>query len=502
LKLGDTDLKPNRLAIITFLLLLAIPSTLAPVEARPDSSINQHQPSNVEVLHNVPYVWQEINGFCAWAALSMALQYIDVELDLHDVLAASTIGFSFANIRFNDTLLVFPGAIYTQAEPTDFVSDLYGVNYTIYLSAQMDGATEISELWRSEGINVGLLNSQDAAFDIMRSTVDDGYPLLISVDPSWLPAEDYDYLRERGLSGGAHGVLIVGYNDTDGSVTISDPGVGAFGENFGYPTDNRGNYTKMTYTALNTAWSNRFYISNTFKPTSTENLDQSSILGPMVRDKLLGVASSYTSDPTGSIIGNFGEKSFRALSEDITVEGLLDYIQVFDGMTNEQEFKAQVLFFIGVGLESSITLQYLSYRTAVQSLQELMPDINLDSFLVAAQTAIPHFDALSDNSSLVYPGNISMLEGSFVNTFIDIVESYNASGDLNSVLDEYESELNTISQHLLGVADSWLAAGNALAEIWPNNIFSTYGVWIALGGFGAGAVVVALVLYIRKTPSQ
>jgi hypothetical protein len=222
----------------------------------------------------------------------------------------------------------------------------------------------------------------------------------------------------------------------------------------------------------------------------------------MVRDKLLGVASSYTSDPTGSIIGNFGEKSFRALSEDITVEGLLDYIQVFDGMTNEQEFKAQVLFFIGVGLESSITLQYLSYRTAIQSLQELMPDINLDSFLVAAQMAIPHFDALSDNSSLVYPGNISMLEGSFVNTFIDIVESYNASGDLNSVLDEYESELNTISQHLLGVADSWLAAGNALAEIWPNNIFSTYGVWIALGGFGAGAVVVALVLFIRKTPSQ
>jgi hypothetical protein len=171
-------------------------------------------------------------------------------------------------------------------------------------------------------------------------------------------------------------------------------------------------------------------------------------------------------------------------------------------MTNEREFKAQVLFFIGIGLESSITLQYLSYRTAIQSLPELMPDINLDSFLTAAQLANPHFDALSDNSSLIYPGNISMLDGSFVNTLIDIAESYNTSGDLNSALEEYETELNTISQHLLGVADSWLAAGNALAEIWPNNIFSIYGVWIALGGFGAGAVVVALVLFIRKTPSQ
>ncbi|MHA2377289.1 MAG: hypothetical protein ACXAB9_14095 [Candidatus Thorarchaeota archaeon] len=209
-------MKHQRFAMIVFLLLLAFPLNLVSTEARPESTLNQFQPSDVELLHDVPYVWQEINGFCAWAAVSMALQHIDVELDLHDVFAASTIGFSFTNIRFNDTLLVFPGAIYTQAEPTDFVSDLYGVNYTIYLSAQMDGAIEISELWRIEGINVGLLNSQDAAFDLMRSTVDEGYPLLVSVDPSWLPAEDYDYLRERGLSGGAHGVLIVGYNDTDG----------------------------------------------------------------------------------------------------------------------------------------------------------------------------------------------------------------------------------------------------------------------------------------------
>ena len=495
-------MKHHRLAIIAFLLLLAFPSNLAPVEFRPESTLNQFQPSDVELLPDVPYVWQEINGFCAWAAVSMALQYIDVELDLNDVFAASTIGFSFANIRFNDTFLIFPGVIYTQAEPTDFVSDLYGVNYTIYLSAQMDGASEIAELWRSEGINVGLLNSQDGAFDLLRSTVDDGYPLLISVDPSWLPVEDYDYLRERGLTGGGHAVLIVGYNDTDGSVTISDPGVGVFGENFGYPNDNRGNYTKMTYTALNNAWSNRFYISNTFKPTSSAPLEQSSVLGPMIRDKLLGVSSSYTSDPTGSIIGNFGEKSFRALSEEVTVEGLSDFLQVFDGMTNEREFKAQVLFFIGIGLESMITLQYLSYRTAIQSLPELMPDVDLDSFMAAAQTANPHFDALSDNSSLVYPGNISMLEGSFANTFIDIAETYNTSGDLNSTLEEYETELNTISQHILGVADSWLAAGNALAEIWPNDIFSIYGVWIVLGGFGAGAVVVALVLFVRKTPSQ
>ncbi|MHA2084727.1 MAG: hypothetical protein ACXABD_13300, partial [Candidatus Thorarchaeota archaeon] len=101
-------MKHHRLAIIAFLLLLAFPSNMASAEARPESTLNQFQPSNVELLSDVPYVWQEINGFCAWAAVSMALQYIDVDLNLHDVFAASTIGFSFVNIRFNDTLLVFP----------------------------------------------------------------------------------------------------------------------------------------------------------------------------------------------------------------------------------------------------------------------------------------------------------------------------------------------------------------------------------------------------------
>ena len=105
-----------------------------------------YQPSNQSVdissfttsadeglLEGMPYVWQEINGFCAWAATSMALQYIGVDLDLHDIFAASTIGFSMAYVQYDETMLTFPGAIYTQAEPTHFLCELYGVNYTIFL---------------------------------------------------------------------------------------------------------------------------------------------------------------------------------------------------------------------------------------------------------------------------------------------------------------------------------------------------------------------------------
>ena len=463
--------------------------------------------SDEALLEGVPYVWQEINGFCAWAATSMALQYAGVDADLHDLFALTTIGFSHAYIHYNDSILVYPGAIYNQVGPVDFVADLYGVNYTIFYADYMTAADQYKQVWESQGINVGLLGGETDAFNLMRSTIDAGYPLLVSVDPSWLPAVDYDYLRETGSTGGGHGVLIVGYNDTSGSAIIVDPGVGVFGDLFGYPDDGRGNYTEILYTALNNAWSNRFYISNVFKPEGTPATDFADQLGIMVRDKLLGVGTTYAPSSSSAYLWSFGEVGFRQMSEDFTPEGLLDYFSIFptssfESPEAEKLFKAAVLIFMGLGIETTITLQYLSYRTAIERLPEFIPDRDLSAFSAAAQAALPHMDALSSNSTLINPGNLSYIEGTLSTTFYDISRSYNTTGDLESTLTEYATELGVISQHLLGIADSWLAAGNALADIWSNNILIIYGPWLAVGVFAAGVIIVTAFLKIRKTPSQ
>ncbi|MFW9913836.1 MAG: hypothetical protein ACFFEU_15260, partial [Candidatus Thorarchaeota archaeon] len=112
---------------------------IAVVLLAPQLSIEAQTPSNHGVkansegiVENVPYVWQEINGLCAWAATSAAIQAAGVDLDLHDVLAATSVGFSFAYVRYNDTWLIYPGPIYMQAEPTQFLADLYGLNLTMY----------------------------------------------------------------------------------------------------------------------------------------------------------------------------------------------------------------------------------------------------------------------------------------------------------------------------------------------------------------------------------
>ncbi len=500
----SSELTPVKLYPIAALILIVL--LVVPISAQEPAAIvnnqSQFSVSDSGLLTPREYVWQEINGFCAWAATTMAMQYAGVDVTMYDVFAASTIGFSFAYFRFDDTLLMFPGALYSQVEPTQFLADQYGVNYTLYVGDSIPSLEQNVQVWESEGIRVGILNGQIEAFNLMRNTIDQGYPLLISVDPAYLPAYDYDFLRLGGLTGGGHGILIVGYNDTEASATILDPGVGSFGENFGYPDDGRGNYTTILYTALIDAWSSRYYISNTFLPGTPPSEPVDNQLGSMVRDKLLGVGSIYSPNSPNALVGKFGQAAFRQMSSDITAEGLKSFLSVFDGVDDETNFKASLLFFIGAGLEAQVTLQYLSYRTALASLPALMPEINLAAFADAGDKALPAFENIADNSTLVFPGNLTQMTGQVATTFLEIAEAFNESGDIDATLAPYETTLNSISTDLLTIADSWLDAGNALAEIWPNDFLTVYGPVLAFAGGGVAALIIGLIWWMRRKPSQ
>jgi hypothetical protein len=184
------------------------------------------------------------------------------------------------------------------------------------------------------------------------------------------------------------------------------------------------------------------------------------------------------------------------------VQGLTEYFDVFTGMEGEREFKASLLMFLGLGLEAQVSLQYLSYRTSLESLPRLMSDVDLSDFMSAGRMALPHFEAITDNSTLVSPNNLTAYTGPIASLFMTITDSYNSTGDLETVLTAHPTALNEISNHLLGIADSWLAAGNALAEIWSNDPFVIFGPFIVAAAFAVGALVVVVIIYVRKTPSQ
>lgn len=495
--------------IVSLLLLaLLVSLSVSGANAKNVQDASSYEMTATEgLVSGVPYVWQEINGFCAWAATSMAVQAAGVDLTLHDVFAASTIGFSFSYVNYNDTILMYPGALYLQAEPTQFLCDMYGLNLTVFFDVDTPAADTLYDVWTSRDITTYLLQGEEGAFTLMRYAIDIGFPLLISVDPSWLPAEDYNDLRSQGLTGGGHAVLIVGYNDTGGYATIMDPGVGSFGNNFGYPEDGRGEYAEISYTALNNAWLNRYYICMLITPWDKNdpiqpNPDRTSEIGKKIRDKMLGVPAAYYADTSTALLWDFGEGAFRAMSHDLSREGIAEYLDIFTGISGEREFKASILEFIGIGLEAQVTLQCLSYRASLATIPRLLPDANLTDFLAYGKLALSHFDALANNATLVYPGNFTQYDGFVYETFHSLATSYNATGNLSQGLVDAGDDLDTICWHLEEIANSWLAAGNALLEIWPNDFLSEYGLIVVIGAAAIGVLAVIVVLYIKRVPSQ
>ncbi len=190
------------------------------------------------------------------------------------------------------------------------------------------------------------------------------------------------------------------------------------------------------------------------------------------------------------------------MSSDMTPDGLSSYLKVFNGIPNEVQNKALLLLFIGLGLEAQTTLQYLSFRAALERFSSFMTGFDLTTFDTEAREALPHFEALADNRSLVNPFDISPHEGIISNTFHHVIDAYNSTGNLTSALALGAYNFSIISQHLTGIADSWKAAGLVLDSIWPTNPLIVYAPFIIIGAVGSVVFVIAMLRWVRKKPSQ
>jgi hypothetical protein len=452
-----------------------------------------HLSEDSAYIADIPYSWQEINGFCHWASITMAMHCAGVELNLHDFFAVSGIGFSVAYVRFNETAVLLPGAGFRQQGQLLPICELYGLEHEVYLDGDKEWTEPFLEAYELWGLNAQPLDGEADAFNILRTTLDAGYPVVLWVDPYYLPAVDYDLARQYGLKqnesapASGHSILAVGYNDTAQTVNIMDPGVGAFGDNFGYPHDGRWNYT-MNYTTLSQAWNVLGYGITIVKPGNGTIPDFSDALAEHVIDRLRGERQSYAEDAEDIFFVLFGESAYRGLSYDMTVEGIKSYIEQFEA----PEVQFIVLANMGIELEGANTLQYLSYRSALEILPRFLPDLDLSGFLEAGCEALPHMAELSQNGSLTGQYYESLL----TDTFIDIALDFNSTGNLESALASKSDVIAKIANHLLEIADAWENAAEALESAYRGSSNPLIVTVLASSG---GLIVLALVIIsVRK----
>ncbi|MHA2020492.1 MAG: C39 family peptidase [Candidatus Thorarchaeota archaeon] len=449
------------LAAILCVTVFTLPTDVAASASNQQNTTYQSSTEGYGYLSGIPYQWQEINGFCQWSALSMALRHAGAPLDLHNLFAASGIGFSAGYIRYEDLAVFLSGAMLRQMEPLPTIASLYGLNIDIYMDDDIGIGIAYGPAMVAWGLNYTDIEGWTGTLDLIRTTVDDGYPLAIWTDPYYLPPSDYDFARTMGIqsadTGSGHTVLCVGYNDTANEVMIMDPGVGAFGENFGFPDDGRWSYS-VNYSTLQNAMKYMGYGSVVVKTGSGPPNDFASSLASYVCERLRGDRSSYGEGLEDVFFANFGADAFRGLSYDLTKESIIAYL---DDVSSNKDDRYYTLIITGLQIEMGITLQHLSYREGLKTLPRILADLDLEAFLESASPAVPHLAVLSENASLIdphYTVNGTILTQALTN----IADLYYETDDLEAAIEYYEQELEDIRVHLIEIANTWVAAADAL----------------------------------------
>ena len=449
-------------------------------------------------IDDVPYVWQEINGYCYWSSVDMALQYIDIPYDLYQFFAASGLGFSAAYIMIEDTQLFMSGSSFRQQQNVPVFCDLLGIDHKAYFDSNSEWIQVAEPLWLEADFEIELIDGSEAAFEQLRNTIDEGYPAVLWVDPYWLPAVDYAEMRQYiypqdpAAPSSGHAIVAVGYNDTAQTVEIMDPGVGAFGSRYGYPDDGRWHYT-ANYSTLDLAWNTLGYGQVVFKPSEEIVQNQEERIGNHIVDRLLGNTTSYAPDLDDLFFASFGEVAFRGLSLDTTVNGILNYIDQFDETIDRED----ILRFTGYSHELFMSMQYPAYRGALESLPSVLPSYDVTEVVELGREAYYHMEAISTNDSLVdldYRFDGTLL----ATTYFDIADSYVASSDIEEAVQEHSSEIQELADHFLAIADSWRAAGETLASILEGESINYPLVVVFISSISGLFVVLIVVWRVRR----
>ncbi|MFW9976270.1 MAG: C39 family peptidase, partial [Candidatus Thorarchaeota archaeon] len=453
-------------------------------------------------ITDVPYVWQEVNGFCFPSALSMVLQSMGLDLGLYDILAASGSGFSMVSISVDETMTFFPGVMVRQIPWFEFFTDLYGLEMQFYLDSSTEYGWYAMQIVASLGCEV--TDYADSVLitplNIMRESIDNGYPLAIGVDTYYLPVEDWDIIRDyvgpMQPGGVGHAIVIVGYNETSQMVQVYDPGVGLLVNNYGYPDDGRWNYS-MTYGQLNNAWESAGYVTFRVSNGTGPADDFEERLASYITQRLLGNRTAYFEGAENFFYVGTGANAFRGMGLDMNVETIRNYCTYYLEVD-----KPAAIRLLGHNLEVMMTMQYLAFRSSLDSLPNLLPSKNLQSFLDSASQALPHMEVLSHNSSITSGINVIVRDTLLYNTFFGMASSFEEAHDLDNAISGFSNELEEISIHLIAIADAWELAGEALSkELEESEGMLDDNLIVVVSG-GASILIIAAILIIwrRKSP--
>ena len=126
--------------------------------------------------------------------------------------------------------------------------------------------------------------------------------------------------------------------------------------------------------------------------------------------------------------------------------------------------KDEALLSLGHVTEMFLTIQYHGFLNGLDTIQDILPGVDLTTFIDVAEDALPHFDVLTSNSSIQALVGVIFRDTLLFKTFEEIALDFQATGNLEESISNHQEQLDEIRSHLFAIADSWDAAADALEE--------------------------------------
>ena len=494
----------TKLAGILLLMLLIPISFGLGVKAAESTSIPQSRNYQTEVViadgdasnvSDISYVWQQVNGLCHWSCLSMTTQHAGISLDLSEICAVTGIGFSAFYLQHEDEMIFFNGPMFRQMVPHTVLADLYGLNITLVLDGNnSDRGANLVYATEVMGVEYVLIDGWDQAFSILKDSLDEDNPVELITDPYYLPHPAYDFIRDLGLvdTDSGHSVVAIGYDENEECIFLADPGIGIMSGDYGHPLETDWCY-RVNYTDLDAAWNRTygmFLVEQGEGPTERTQHQ----VGEFILKRLQGDRTSYIAGSEEVFFVSLGADAFRGLAYDLTGATLADFFAELEDLTPQET--GTLLRYFALDLEQHMTLQYVSYRGAIRSVQSALSNLELQQFVDVGSSAFEHFDALTCNSSLndlFYEGGGSNLTDCFHKIAYQV--EFVTNGDIEAACALVDTDLSEIQDHLMAIANSWDAAASALhRSLNGDSPLPT----IAIVGSIIGIMVLAILLVKRR----
>jgi hypothetical protein len=207
----------SRLLTISIILVVGITPILSDSFVTVATSSNTDDPEipDSHVIQGVPYIAQENNRMCSYCCDLMCFQYHGVDTDLNELLYLSGAAYSSANnpllksrpkIPFKFTC--FPGFWLGLMDYT-FYASIYGVSIPT---------------WRPEN-RLNDFKCWSEYWSKIKYYISNDIPLAAFVNPdAWPITKTFPNLSIPSFfSGGGHVIVIVGYNETNGTICCHEP---------------------------------------------------------------------------------------------------------------------------------------------------------------------------------------------------------------------------------------------------------------------------------------